>query len=114
MSSLGLLLRSIEKGVFSGTALVFRCLEIRDNLSLGGASLTSGAHRNRVQRRSERCGATEASLTVMTECDGGGNRELVRAAWNVPAGGRVDGRGRELIEVGCRGGGELIGRGLAN
>lgn len=71
MSSLGLLLRSIEKGVFRGTALVFRCLEIRDNLSLGGASLTSGAHRNRVQRRSERCGATEASLTVMTEWDGG-------------------------------------------
>ena len=59
MSSLGLLLRSIEKGVFSGTWLVFRCLEIRPNLSLGAM----GMHRNRLRRSRVRCGAMEASVT---------------------------------------------------
>jgi hypothetical protein len=43
--------------------VVFRCLEIRDNLSLGGASLKAWAERNRLQRRRQRCGAIEASMT---------------------------------------------------
>ena len=67
MSSPGLLLRSMEKGVFRGTwALVFRCLEIRDNRSRGGARL-KGVRRNRLQRRNERSGAIEATVMTMSE-----------------------------------------------
>lgn len=59
----------MEKGVFSGTwVLVLRCLEIRDNLSLGGASLTACAQR--LQRRRERCGANEARMDDGVEMEG--------------------------------------------
>lgn len=68
--------------------VVFRCLEIRDNLSLGGASLTACAQR--LQRRRERCGANEARMDDGVEMEGRiGKLECTCRRFGV----RVDGDG---------------------